>query len=169
MEEIKKNTGHGMGVAALIMGIISFVVAFIPCVGLFALFTAVVAIVLGAIGLSQASKSETPKGMSLAGLITGVLALFIAIAQIAVFAGLSDKAGFIGDRIEEVIEDIEGDIRKEIDGGDFHITIEDGDQSIEIKGSANKKSLLDKLDELEDVDVKIDFDEEEEKQDTSDL
>jgi hypothetical protein len=155
MEENKNKTGHGLGVAALIMGIISFVVAFIPCVGLFAMLTAIVAVVLGAIGLSQASRAEAPKGMALGGLITGVIALFIAIAQVALFAGFSDRVDFIGDKIEEIVEEIEDDVLDEIDSGDFHITIEEGDNSIEIKGSAKKENLRDKLEELEEGDVSV--------------
>lgn len=154
-ENTNKNSGQGLGVAALILGIISFVVAFIPCIGFFALFTALVAIVLGAIGLSQASRTDSPKGLMLGGLIIGVVALFIAIAQVVVIAGLSDKAGFIEEKIEDVLQDIENDVLNEFEDGNFRITIEDGEDKIEINSSI-KRELRDKFEELEDLDTKDD-------------
>jgi len=153
MEENKTNTGHGMGVAALIMGILSIVVAFIPCLGLLAFFTAIVAIVLGAIGISQASRAETPKGLSLGGLITGALALIISLAQLVFFVGFSKNFDHIGERIEEAIEEVEKDIREDFETGDFKITIQDGEERIEIEGTAKKKDLRDKLEKLEEVEL----------------
>ena len=152
MEENTKNTGHGMGVAALIMGIISMVVAFIPCVGLLAFFTGVVAVVLGAIGISQASRASASKGLGVGGLVTGGLALLISIFQVVFFAGFSHNLKGLGDRIEEAVEDVRKDVMDDIESGDFRITIEDGEDKIEIKGSGSKKNMLDELDKLEGVD-----------------
>ncbi|MBN1388837.1 MAG: DUF4190 domain-containing protein [Bacteroidales bacterium] len=161
MEENRTNSGHGMGVAALIMGIISVVVAFIPCLGLLAFFTGIVAIVLGAIGISQASRANAPKGLGIGGLVTGALALLISIAQIVFFAGFSKNFDFIGDRIEEAFEEVEKDIREDFEKGDFKITIEDGEDKIEIEGTATKKDLRDKLEKLEGVELEKEGTEEE--------
>ncbi len=157
MEENTKNSGQGLGVAALIVGIISFVVAIIPCVGLLAVFTSFVAIILGAIGLSQASRDNSPKGLNMGGLILGIVALFIAIAQIVFFAGFADKASFIEEKIEDIFDDIETDVLNEFEDGSFSITIDDGEDKIEIKSSI-KRDLIDKLEELEDPDSDIDKD-----------
>ncbi|HKL67811.1 MAG TPA: DUF4190 domain-containing protein [Bacteroidales bacterium] len=151
MEEKTQNTGHGMGVAALIIGIISIVVAFIPCLGLLAFFTAVVAIVLGAIGISQASRANAPKGTAIGGLVTGGLALFITIAQIVFFASFSDRMDFAGDRIEEIFEDIGDDVMEDMENSEFKITIEDGEDKVEIQGSGNKENLKEKLEKLEGI------------------
>lgn len=146
MEEKTRNSGQGLGVAALVLGVISFIVALIPCVGLFALFTALVAIVLGAIGLSQAAKNNNPKGLMLGGLILGVVALFIAIAQIVFFSSFAEKAPFFEEKFEDMIKDIED----EFEDGNFSITIEDGEDRVEINSSV-KRELRDALDELEDL------------------
>jgi len=160
MEENNRNSGQGMGIAALVLGIISFVVAFIPCVGILALFTAVAAIVLGAIGLSQATRASSHhRGLNIGGLIVGVVALFVSITQIAVIVGLSENADHWSSKIEEIVGDIEKDIKDEIDRGDFRITIEEGDKKVEINASSNRDVLLDKLDELEgekEIKVKVD-------------
>jgi len=165
MEENTRNTGHGMGVAALIMGIISIVVAFIPCIGLLAFFTAIVAIVLGAIGISQASRAQAPRGMGLGGLITGALALVISVAQIVFFAGFSNRIDFLGERFEEALEEVQKSVMEDIETGDFKITIEDGEDKIEIEGSARMKNLKEKLEKLEKLEG---LEEEEGKQEESD-
>ncbi|MBS0011064.1 MAG: DUF4190 domain-containing protein [Bacteroidales bacterium] len=165
MEENVRNTGNGMGVAALIMGIISLVVAFIPCLGLLAFFTAVVAIVLGAIGISQAGRSDSPRGMQIGGLVTGALALLISVAQMVFFAGFSKNFGNVGKSLEEAFENVGKEIRQEFEGGDFRITIEDGEDRIEIEGTAKKKDLREKLEKLEGVE--LEKEETTEKQDTT--
>jgi len=171
MEENNKNNGQGMGIAALVLGIISFVVAFIPCVGILAIFTAIGAIVLGAIGLSQASRADSHhRGLNIGGLIVGVIALFVSIIQIAVIVGISENADGWGNRIEEIVGDLEKDIRDEIDRGDFKITIEEGDKKVEINASSNRDELIDKLETLEEgtkVEVKVKVDSQRVKVDTT--
>jgi hypothetical protein len=160
MEEKTRNAGQGLGVAALVLGVISFIVALIPCIGLFALFTALVAIVLGAIGLSQAARNNSPKGLVLGGLILGIVALFIAIAQIVFFAGFADKVPYFEEKLEDVFKDFERDVLDELEDGSFSITIEDGDDKIHIN-STIKKELRDALDELEDMEDDLEEDIEE--------
>jgi hypothetical protein len=153
MEEANRNSGQGLGIAALIMGIISFVVAFIPCVGILAIFTSVVAVVLGAIGLSQATRAGSPhKGLNTGGLVVGIIALFVAIVQIAVVVGISNNADGFGKSIEKIVTDIQDDVLKEIEDGNLRITIEEGDEKTEINVSSNREELLNKLDKLEKLD-----------------
>jgi hypothetical protein len=161
MEENNRNNGQGMGIAALILGIISFVVAFIPCVGILAIFTAVAAIVLGAIGLSQATRATSPhRGLNIGGLVVGIIALFVSVIQIAVIVGVSENAGNWSSRFEDIIGDIEKDIKDDI-GRDFRITIEEGENKVEINASSNRDELLDKLETLEGdtirtIEIKVD-------------
>lgn len=72
------NNGKGLGMAGLIVGIVALLFSFIPCVGMYAVLPAVVAIILSAISMSQSSKIGSPKGMATAGLICGIIALIIA-------------------------------------------------------------------------------------------
>lgn len=153
MEDKTRNSGQGLGVAALVLGVISFIVALIPCVGLFALFTALIAIVLGSIGLSQASRNKGPKGLMFGGLILGIVALFIAIAQLVFFSGFAERAPYFEEKIEDLIKDIEREVIDEMDDGSFSITIDDGTDRVEIN-STIKKELRETLDELEDLDDK---------------
>ncbi len=58
MEDVPKNTGSNLGIAALITAIITFVLAVIPCVGIIAIIPGIIAIVLASVGLSQASRKR---------------------------------------------------------------------------------------------------------------
>ena len=76
-----RSPRNGMGVAALVVGVVSLVLAvlivFFPLAGLLG----IIAIILGAIGMGRASRGEADnRGQAVAGLITGILALLIAIA-----------------------------------------------------------------------------------------
>jgi hypothetical protein len=77
-EEKNINYGQGLGIAGFVLGIIAIVLAIIPCIGLFALIPGISGIVLSAIGLSQALKSNSPKGLVMAGLIISIFATLFA-------------------------------------------------------------------------------------------
>jgi uncharacterized membrane protein HdeD (DUF308 family) len=71
---------NGIGVAALVFGVVSLVLAllviYFPIAGLAGLIAAV----LGVIGMGRANRGEADnRGQALAGLITGLLGLAIAI------------------------------------------------------------------------------------------
>lgn len=82
---------NGMGIAALVLGILALLTGFFLIGGLLGL----IAIILGFIGRGRAKRGEaTNGGMALAGIITGLLGLLITIGIIA--AGVSvfnSKAG----------------------------------------------------------------------------
>lgn len=84
---------NGLAIAAMVIGIVAFLLGWVPFLG-FAL--GVTAIVLGIIGL----KKSAGKGMSIAGLATGGLAVllnlvFVAIflTSLALFGGVASQAG----------------------------------------------------------------------------
>lgn len=72
-----------MGVAALVLGIVSIIIAFIPFCGSIAFIPAVIGLILGIVDLVKKNKApkegeETPKkGMSIAGIILSALAIVI--------------------------------------------------------------------------------------------
>ena len=69
-----------MGVAALVLGIVSAVIAFIPFFGTWAIIPAIVGLVLGIIDWSKKKKANEPKGKAVAGTIcSGVAIIIIAI------------------------------------------------------------------------------------------
>ena len=74
-----------MGVASLVLGIISFIIGFIPFCGSIALVPAIVGIILGIVDLVQKSKNNEKKGMAIAGLVLSAIATVIIIFWVFVF------------------------------------------------------------------------------------
>lgn len=82
--------GNGVGVAALVVGIIAVLVSFIPIVGTFAFFLGGAAVVLGIVGLLLKGRS---RGTSIAGLILGIVSIVIAIVMTVITAAVIGAAG----------------------------------------------------------------------------
>jgi uncharacterized membrane protein len=87
--QMEPKPTNGLAIAALVTGVVAFVVGWIPFVGLIVGLTA---IGLGIAGLNKSSA----KGMSIAGLVTGGLAvlfnlimIFLFLASVAFYSGLS--------------------------------------------------------------------------------
>lgn len=93
----QRSPSNGVGTAALVVGILAFLLAFplFPVGG----FLGVIAIILGVIGRGKAKRGEaTNKGVATAGLALGVVAVLIAVG-IGVVLGifLADNADMITD------------------------------------------------------------------------
>jgi len=148
-EEVKNNTGQNLGIAALITAIITFVLAVIPCIGLIAIIPGIIAIVLASVGLSHAARTDSPRGVLVAGLIIGIVASLISFSQVFVAGKIAEKADKWPDKIEEIVTDIQDKVLEDLEDANVSIKIENGDEKIEINTSANKKDLVEKLEELE--------------------
>ncbi len=73
---------NGMGVAALIVAIVSVLVAWVPFVGLLGVIGGIVAIILGAVALSRAGRGEASnRSQSIAGIVLGALAVLLGIGS----------------------------------------------------------------------------------------
>ena len=68
-----------MGVAALILGILGLIIAWIPLCGMVALLPCVIGLCLGIADIVVKSKREQPRGVSIAGTILNAIALAILI------------------------------------------------------------------------------------------
>jgi len=90
VEERRKN---GLGVAALVVGIVAAAFSIIPLVGMIAFFLGPVAIILGIIALLLKNRK---KGTAVAGFILGVVSLIVAGM---VTAGVSAAAKSIDESI----------------------------------------------------------------------
>ena len=73
---------NGMGLASLIVAVVSLLIAWIPFLGLLGGLGGLIAVVLGAIGVGRANRGEaTNRGTAIAGIVIGVLAILLAIAS----------------------------------------------------------------------------------------
>lgn len=145
-----KPAGQTLGIAALVTAIVTFVIAVIPCVGLIAVIPGIIAIVLASVGLSQAARNESPRGVLLAGLIIGVIATLISMSQIMVAGKISDKFNKQwGGDIENVIRDVQKDVLKGLEDANVDIRVENGDESVQIQVGEGREDRRRQLEELE--------------------
>jgi hypothetical protein len=146
----KQPAGQSLGIAALITAIVTFVLAVIPCVGLIAMIPGIIAIVLASVGLSQASRNDSPRGVLIAGLIIAVVATLISFSQIFVVGKIGDKFHKEwGNGIENVINDVQKNVLDELEDNNINIKVESNGDSVEIKMNADKKDRHQELEELE--------------------
>lgn len=71
----------GLGIASLILGIITVVLSFIPCFGFYAVYPGLIAIMLSFIAISRASKFNLPKDLAIAGLVCSIIGTSVAAWQ----------------------------------------------------------------------------------------
>jgi hypothetical protein len=150
MEEVKNNAGQNLGIAALITAIITFVLAVIPCIGIIAFIPGVIAIILAAVGISQASKNNAPKGLPIAGLVIGIVATLISFSWIFVAGKLTHGSGNWEEKIQNIVNDVQDNVIKEMGDDNVNIKIQSGDEVIEI--NAKKKDNVKVLEGLESAD-----------------
>ncbi|MCJ7820361.1 MAG: hypothetical protein MUP53_04090, partial [Bacteroidales bacterium] len=134
-------------------GIIAFLLAVVPCVGIIAVIPAIIAIVLAIIGLSRPG---TNQGMLIGGLVVAALALMISLSQTELIGKIAEKSGGWATDIEKAVKDITDDIEKEFGSNDITIRVDKDDESVEIKASTRRDDLKNKLDELEEGPVEGD-------------
>ena len=149
MEEVKNNSGQNLGIAALITAIITFVLAVIPCVGLIAIIPGIIAIVLASVGMSQASRNNSPRGLLVAGLIIGIIASLIALSQIFIVTKIAQKADKWPNDIQNIINDVQDDVLKDLEDSNVSIKVEADGQKVEINTNSEKKDLEKRLEDLE--------------------
>ncbi len=72
------NGGKTMGIAGLVLGILAAVLSFVPCLGMWAIVPGIIGLILSAIAMMQAGKTNSPKGMAIGGLICSIIGIIIA-------------------------------------------------------------------------------------------
>lgn len=76
-----REQGHtsSLSIISLVFSIIALVVSFIPCFGFIAIIIALIPVIASIIVLVQAKKTNEPKGLAIAGLTIGGIALLIGL------------------------------------------------------------------------------------------
>jgi hypothetical protein len=156
MEDIKNTTGQNLGIAALITAIVTFVLAVIPCVGLIAVVPGIIAIILASVGLSQASRTNSPKGLLVAGLIIGIIASMISVSQVFVAKKIAQSADKWPNEIQNIVKDVQEDVLKDLEDANVSIKIESNGEKVEINTNKDNSDNEQKLEELEGVNTQKD-------------
>ena len=79
---------NGMALAAMITGVVGFVLAFIPLVGLLSWIICPAAVILGFLAIGK----PVGKGMAITGIITGILGFLVCIAWVVLVAAIGTAA-----------------------------------------------------------------------------
>jgi hypothetical protein len=156
MEDIKNNSGQNLGVAALVTAIVTFVLAVIPCVGLIAVIPGIIAIILASVGLSQASRSNSPKGMLIAGLVIGIIASMISVSQVFFASKIARHADKWPSEIQNIVKDVQDDVLKDLEDANVSIKIESNGEKVEINTGTKNSDKEQKLEEMEGVNTQKD-------------
>jgi phosphate/sulfate permease len=141
--------GQNLGIAALITAIITFVLAVIPCVGFIAIIPGIIAIVLASVGLSQATRSDSPRGILIASLVIGIIAVMISFSQIFVVGKIFDKADKWPNKIEEIVDEVKQNVLKDLEDANVNIKIENGEEKVIISTGQDRQDKEKMLEELE--------------------
>jgi hypothetical protein len=149
MEDVQNKSGSSLGIAALIAAIITFVLAVIPCVGIIAIIPGIIAIVLASVGLSQAGRSNAPRGVLIAGLIIAIIASLISTSQVFVAGKIARSADKWPGDIQNIINDVQDNVVKELEDNNVSIKVESNGNKVEINASSDKKDREQKLEDLE--------------------
>ncbi|HAM11176.1 MAG: hypothetical protein A2X05_06680 [Bacteroidetes bacterium GWE2_41_25] len=156
MEDIKNNNGQNLGIAALITAIVTFVLSVIPCVGLIAMIPGIIAIVLASVGLSQAARTNSPKGLMIAGLIIAIIASMISVSQVFIAGKIARNADKWPNEIQNIVRDVQEEIKKDLKDANVSIKIESNGEKIEINTGTKNTDKEQKLEELEGVNTSKD-------------
>jgi hypothetical protein len=82
------SASNGLAVAALVVGIVSLVLFFIPG---FAFLLGIVAIVLGALGIARANKmAGKQRGVAIAGLVCGAVGIIVNVLFIVLIVNVAN-------------------------------------------------------------------------------
>ncbi len=119
MEPQKTSTeGQVMGIIGIVLGVISLIVAFIPCVGVVAFLPGGLAIIFSIISIVQASRGNGAKNLGIASFVISSLAIIIAAAWLIIFSGVSvitNNAMKDPDLFEQIGKDIKDAFDDEVD------------------------------------------------------
>ena len=145
----RNYSGQNLGVAALITAIITFVLAVIPCVGLIAIIPGIIALVLAFVGLSQASRNNSPRGLLIAGLIIAILGTLISVSQVYVARKIAKSSGKWNGDIQNIINGVQDNVIKDLEDANVSIKVESNGEKVEINTSSEKKDKEQELENLE--------------------
>ena len=81
----------GLGIAGLVIGIIALLISFIPCLGVFAIYPVILAVVLAGVGLGLSIKANKVSRLSVAALVVSLIACSIAGYQYYKFSQVVEE------------------------------------------------------------------------------
>jgi hypothetical protein len=134
--------GQVMGIIGIVLGILSLIVAFIPCVGIVAFFPGALAVVFSIISIVQASNGNGKKGLGIAALVISIVSIVIAAVWLIIISGTA----FVADEVFNKSE------KFQVFGKEFKDAFEK-----EMGDEVDRKAIVDSLEKaLQDLEKDLD-------------
>ena len=83
---------NGLATAGFVLGLLGLLGSWIPVLNIFGIVLGVLGVVLAGVGLAKSKKANAGKGLAIAGIVLGALAVIFAILINAVFVSAVDDA-----------------------------------------------------------------------------
>lgn len=100
---------NGMAIGALVAGILALLVCLIPFVNVFSVLAGIAGIVLGVLGIRAAgTRRGAGKGMSIAGILTGLVAVVVAVVVLVATINTVRHAAQQLEDVQRLFGDLEG-------------------------------------------------------------
>jgi hypothetical protein len=116
MSENVTSAGKGLGIAGFVLGLVALVISFIPCLGMYALFPGIVAVILSVVAFMQANKGNGAKGLIIAAIVVSVIGTGIAAYQYSVLSSATSGLMELGEELqnmnEEQLEELSNDLEE---------------------------------------------------------
>lgn len=101
-----------MGIAALVLGIISIIIAFVPFCGIIAFLPALVGLIFGIVDLVLKNRQQKSKGISITGVILSSVSIVIMVFWFFVF-GMVLSSGGVQKEFEKIGDEMQKQMEKE--------------------------------------------------------
>jgi hypothetical protein len=89
---VQAKGSNGLATAGFVLALLGFLGSWIPVLNIVGMILAVVGAILAAVGLAKSKKAGAGKGLAIAGLVLGVLAVIIAVVINVAFVNAVDDA-----------------------------------------------------------------------------
>lgn len=149
MEVNRSNAGQGLGIAALVLGILAIPAGLIPCTFFLGIFFGILGLVLALVALTQANRGNGPKTVIIAAFICAMVGL--AFSSVWGLVVSREGGRMVRDMIENGIQHNQRPPGWEEDEHDVLRHLEEDSLQTEDPGRDNINQMMDTLKALEGI------------------
>lgn len=140
-----RQTGQTSGTIAIVLGVISLILAFTPCIGMFALIPGAITLIFSAISLMRASNTNSSRGLAIGGFALALVSMLIAVLWLTGMrkSGIFDDTNSRQSKLHKLLEDIDSNLENleniEIyaDEDEFYIDSTESNVNIVVHGDTD--------------------------------
>lgn len=115
INEKSSNSGQVMGIIAIVLGVMSLIMAFVPCIGLFAFVPGVIGVTFGIVSILQANNAGASKGLGIGGTVVSAIAIIMSAVWLFLFNKIIDSPSVITDKIEKFSKKFSDELLDSVD------------------------------------------------------